>query len=92
VRGPVLAFAADGARDPGGRAIENLPHARRCCRHIDVAHANATGERIDDRIHHRRRRAHCARFAGALDAERIGVGTLWVEKANDGTSPARGIE
>ena len=74
------------------RGVERLPHPPRRRRHVDVAHAGAAVERVDDGVDDRRRRADGAGLAGAFDAERIGrAGTLWVENAKFGRSPARGM-
>src|SRR3982074_3264861 len=52
---------------------DRLPDAFGRRRHVDVADA-VFRERIDDRVHDRDQRAGAARFAAALDAERVGLG------------------
>ena len=53
------------------RAVDRVPHVQRAGRHRDVTHAEP-GQRVDDRVDHRRRGADRAGLADALDAELVG--------------------
>ena len=57
----------------GFAVAQRLPDAERRQRHVDMADA-VIGERVHHRVHHRGQPAGAARFAAALDAERIGLG------------------
>src|SRR5262249_55068430 len=50
--------------------MDRAPHALGRRRHGEVADPER-GERIDDRVHHRRRGGHGSAFANALDADRV---------------------
>ena len=57
----------------GAGFLDCLPYSKRRGRHVDVTDA-VFGERVDDRVHHRRQRAGATGLAAALSAERIGLG------------------
>src|SRR5512139_3621449 len=57
--------------------LDRAPQPLRCGRHLHMADTEV-GERVDERIGHRRHRADAAGFARALDAERIGLGRHWI--------------
>jgi hypothetical protein len=54
------------------RALYRLPHAARCCGHIDAVDAEWT-QRINDRIDDDRRSTDGAGFADTFHADRIGL-------------------
>jgi hypothetical protein len=73
-------------------SVECFPYTARRRWHIDVAQFNTTVESVDDSVDDRRRRADGAASPAPLTPSGLAVeGTLWVEKAKGGTSPARGM-
>ena len=73
-------------------SVEHFPYTVRCRWHIDVAQSNTTVKSVDDSVDDRRWRAYGAGLPAPLTPSGLAVdGTLWVEKAKNGTSLARGM-